>query len=58
MEWTEYIPLVGGLLIALLGVAAVVVKFTPTTKDDEIVSQITAVVEKLVAKEKDSETGS
>ena len=52
MEWlTENWILLSALAVALLGVAKVVVKFTATTKDDEIVDQIDKVFSKTSKKE-------
>jgi hypothetical protein len=47
MEWvTENWMLLAALAAALLGVAKIVVKFTPTTKDDAVVEAIDKVVNK------------
>jgi hypothetical protein len=47
MEWlTENWLLLSALAVALLGVAKIVVKFTPSTKDDEVVDAIDKVINK------------
>jgi len=51
MEWTEIAGAVVATVIAVLGVAKLWVKFTPSTKDDEIVAKIDEVVKDLSGKE-------
>ena len=41
MEWTE-------ILIAILGIAEIIVRLTPTEKDNSILNKIMWVVNKLI----------
>jgi|TARA_Y100000401_G_C8312173_1_gene220398 hypothetical protein len=41
MEWTE-------ILIAILGIAEIIVRLTPTEKDNSILNKIMWVVDKLI----------
>tara|TARA_R100001129_G_scaffold26042_2_gene17375 strand:+ start:2445 stop:2588 length:144 start_codon:yes stop_codon:yes gene_type:complete len=41
MEWTE-------ILLAILGIAEIIVRLTPTEKDNSILNKIMWVVDKLI----------
>lgn len=51
IDWVRAIPGgdVGLLIASIIGVASVIVKMTPTPKDDEILGKIKKVISKWIA---------
>lgn len=51
MEWTEIVGAALATAVLVVGIAKIWVKFTATSKDDEIVAKIEEAINKLSPKE-------
>ena len=48
IDWTSILPAIAGIVGAVLVIAGIVVKLTPSQKDDEVFDKIKSIVEPVI----------